>query len=164
MRVYLNQVWELQTQSLEVVVTYHLTSAPFPLSSGVDHTLFQSFINPRTKSFIPHQSHGVLNDNPMVPNNPEYVQCWRGVTYWKGIIGEFCFYFYLFIYLFHFHIFLFWAHTHKSMFALHLPVEFYVMLISSMMKNYIVLNPIYKRTFVIGGYIPVVHIVTNSKP
>ena len=80
----LNQVWELQTRSLEVVVTYYLTSAPFPLSSGVDHTPFQSFINPRTK-----QSHGVLNDNPMVPNNPEYVQCWRGVTTGKALLVSF---------------------------------------------------------------------------
>jgi len=33
-----------------------------------------------------------------------------------------------------------------------LPAEFYAMLISSMMKNYIVLNPTYKRSLVIGGY------------
>ena len=153
----LNQVWELQTQSLEVVVTYHLTSAPFPLSSGVDHTPFQSFINPRTKPFIPRQSHGVLNDNPIVPNNPEYVQCWRGATTGKALLVSFVS---IFIYHFLSHIFLFWAHIHKSMFGLHLLAEFYTMLTSSMMKNYIVLNPTYKRTLVIDGYVSVVHTIS----
>ena len=45
------------------IVTYHSTSTPFPFSSGADYTLFQSPINLRTKPFIPHQSHRVLNNN-----------------------------------------------------------------------------------------------------
>ena len=53
--------WSLGIYSCSV--TYHLTSAPFPPSSGVDHTLFQSPINQRTKPFISHQSHGVPNNN-----------------------------------------------------------------------------------------------------
>ena len=47
-------------------ITYHPTSALFPLSSGVDHTPFQSSINPRTRPYIPHQFHGVPNDNSLL--------------------------------------------------------------------------------------------------
>ena len=49
-------------------ITYYLTSTLFSSSSSVDHTIFQLFINPRTRSCISYKSYRVLNDNS------EYVQ------------------------------------------------------------------------------------------
>ena len=60
--------WSLGIYSCSAI--YHPTSAPFPPSSGMDHTLFQSSINQRTKPFIPHQSHEVLNNNPYGVQQP----------------------------------------------------------------------------------------------
>ena len=48
---------------LNLSIIYYLTFVLFLLSSETNHTLFQSYINPKTKPYISHQSYKVLKNN-----------------------------------------------------------------------------------------------------
>ena len=90
--------------------------------------------------------------------------CWRGTVGEVQLLEGHCWWV-LFLFLssylsFSFsHFSLLGIHS-QSTFTLHFPAEFHGMLISGMIKNYIVLNTTYKRTLVISGYTSVVYTIS----